>query len=160
TRPQNGTPRWGRGTSACQAYVFEKWTSCMARSSNEPKLVSVEVSPDELEHAEVLQEKVAGKLRLSQEELPLLTVKRRSLDARGQKISFHLLVEVGARAERELGLPHPREVAPRPRVAIVGGGPAGLFCAYELARHGVASLILDRGKMVQPRRRDLKLLNQ
>jgi uncharacterized FAD-dependent dehydrogenase len=45
-------------------------------------------------------------------------------------------------------------------VIIVGAGPAGLFCAHELARHGVASIVLDRGKLVQARRRDLKGLTQ
>ena len=43
---------------------------------------------------------------------------------------------------------------------IVGAGPAGLFCAYELARAGVPAVILDRGKDVQARRRDLKGLTQ
>jgi len=45
-------------------------------------------------------------------------------------------------------------------VLIVGGGPAGLFCAYELARAGVKSIIVDRGKPVQARRRDLKGLTR
>ncbi|MGE0872524.1 MAG: NAD(P)/FAD-dependent oxidoreductase [Kofleriaceae bacterium] len=43
---------------------------------------------------------------------------------------------------------------------IVGGGPAGLFCAYELARHAIKSIIVDRGKPVEARRRDLKGLTQ
>jgi hypothetical protein len=43
---------------------------------------------------------------------------------------------------------------------IIGGGPAGLFCAYELARAGVQAVIVDRGKPVQARRRDLKGLTQ
>ena len=38
--------------------------------------------------------------------------------------------------------------------------PGGLFCAYELARHGIGCVVLDRGKPVQPRRRDLKGLTQ
>ncbi len=43
---------------------------------------------------------------------------------------------------------------------IVGSGPAGLFCAYQLARSGVASIVIERGKKVQPRRRDLKGLTK
>ncbi|HVR19036.1 MAG TPA: hypothetical protein VMS65_05055, partial [Polyangiaceae bacterium] len=35
-----------------------------------------------------------------------------------------------------------------------------LFCCYELARRGIAALVLDRGKLVQPRRRDLRALNR
>src|SRR5690606_10419738 len=53
----------------------------------------------------------------------------------------------------------PREATRNSRILIVGDGPAGLFCAYELARQGIAATVIDRGKMVQPRRRDLKLLN-
>jgi uncharacterized FAD-dependent dehydrogenase len=47
-----------------------------------------------------------------------------------------------------------------PRVLIVGDGPCGLFCAYELACQGVGAIVLDRGKPVQPRRHDLKGLNR
>jgi uncharacterized FAD-dependent dehydrogenase len=43
---------------------------------------------------------------------------------------------------------------------IIGDGPCGLFCAYELARAGIACIVLDRGKPVQPRRRDLKGLTR
>ncbi len=43
---------------------------------------------------------------------------------------------------------------------VVGEGPAGLFCAYELARRGIAAMVVDRGKLVQPRRHDLKGLNR
>ncbi|MBO6016147.1 MAG: NAD(P)/FAD-dependent oxidoreductase, partial [Lachnospiraceae bacterium] len=37
------------------------------------------------------------------------------------------------------------------RPIIVGGGPAGLFCAYELAKHGYAPLLLERGQDVERR---------
>ena len=72
---------------------------------------------------------------------------------------FHLLLEIGAEPEHDLGAPHPREVAPS-RIVVVGDGPAGLFCAYELARHGTKVRVLDRGKTVQPRRHDLRALHQ
>ena len=39
---------------------------------------------------------------------------------------------------------------------IVGAGPAGLFCAYELALHGYRPLILERGKRVEERRSDVE----
>lgn len=54
----------------------------------------------------------------------------------------------------------PVEVSSPARVVIVGEGPAGLFCAYQLARAGVGSVVVDRGKEVQPRRHDLKGLNR
>lgn len=86
-------------------------------------------------------------------------VLKRSVDARRGRIRIHLVLDISGEKTPELGLPHPRAVAGVRRVVIVGDGPAGLFCAYELARAGVPCVVVDRGKPVQPRRRDLKLLN-
>jgi len=94
------------------------------------------------------------------EALPPLRLLKRSLDARGGRVRFHLLVGIGGAPPPALALPEPREVDGARRVLIVGDGPAGLFCAYELARAGVGCVVLDRGKPVQPRRRDLRALQQ
>jgi len=88
-----------------------------------------------------------------------MALRKRSLDARHGRVRFHLLFEIGAPESTDLGAPHPREVGAR-RVVVVGGGPAGLFCAYQLARAGIGSIVVDRGKPVQPRRRDLKGLTR
>lgn len=37
------------------------------------------------------------------------------------------------------------------RPVIVGSGPAGMFCAYELAKHGYCPIILERGSSVEER---------
>lgn len=102
---------------------------------------------------------VANKLGRPVEDLPPFVVTKRSLDARRGKVQFHLLVALGVAEEKELGRPHPIECTGTRRTVIVGDGPAGLFCAYQLARAGIACTVIDRGKAVQPRRRDLKLLN-
>jgi uncharacterized FAD-dependent dehydrogenase len=111
-------------------------------------------SPDEPRR---LAGKLAAKLGGSPAELPALEIRKRSLDARRGRVRFHVIV--GAATDALLGGPPLREVS-GPPVVIVGGGPAGVFCAYELARAGVAAVILDRGKRVQARRRDLKGLTQ
>lgn len=102
---------------------------------------------------------LARALGVSASGLPPHALLKRSLDARRGRVRFHLVFEIGAESGHELALPHPRECG-RPRGVIVGGGPAGLFCAYELARAGIGSVVVDRGKLVQPRRRDLKGLNR
>ena len=122
---------------------------------------TLELELDELaaaadEPAQLIQ-KLAAQLGTSPEALPPLEVRKRSLDARRGRVRFHIVV--GAAAHTALGGAPVREVA-GPPVVIVGGGPAGLFCAYELARAGIAAVILDRGKPVQARRRDLKGLTQ
>jgi len=53
--------------------------------------------------------------------------------------------------------PEPGQDAPKPRVVIVGMGPAGLFCGYFLALHGYRPILLERGKCVEERQRDVEL---
>jgi uncharacterized FAD-dependent dehydrogenase len=48
--------------------------------------------------------------------------------------------------------------ARRPRVVIVGSGPAGLFCALRLSERGVACTVLEQGKRVDERHRDIERL--
>jgi uncharacterized FAD-dependent dehydrogenase len=45
-------------------------------------------------------------------------------------------------------------------VVIVGAGPAGMFCAWGLARAGVRAVVLERGREVRARRHDLASLSQ
>lgn len=113
----------------------------------------------------------ARRLQVPVQALPPLVMWKRSLDCRGKRIRYHVLLEalgapaanpetgdvnVGLPPGGELGAPQPCDVSGKARVVVVGDGPCGLFCAYELARHGIASIVLDRGKPVRPRRKDLK----
>ena len=43
---------------------------------------------------------------------------------------------------------------------IIGAGPAGLFAALKLIENGIKPIILERGKDVRARRRDLAILNK
>src|SRR5689334_11156316 len=96
---------------------------------------TVELDLDELgrsgDEAALLAHKLAAQLGGAPAELPPLEVRKRSLDARRGRVRFHIVV--GVRSDAPLGGAPVREVAGAP-VVIVGGGPAGLFCAYELAR--------------------------
>jgi uncharacterized FAD-dependent dehydrogenase len=47
-----------------------------------------------------------------------------------------------------------------PEVHIIGAGPAGLFCALQCIVLGLKPIIIERGKNVKDRRRDLALLNK
>lgn len=127
-----------------------------------PQELSLELGLDEPNDDAHLRARVATALKVPEDALPSVTLRKRSIDARRGSVRFHVLVELAAADGGEpaqLGAPHPREVG-APEVLIVGTGPAGLFCAYELARHGVGSCLIDRGKQVQPRRHDLKGLNR
>jgi uncharacterized protein len=136
-----------------------------------PGEIALELGPDEPRDAASLRQRVARALGVDADALPGVILRKRSLDCRRGRVRYHLLFELAAASPRDgfgfgiadreqLGAPHPVEVRGEPRVVIVGDGPCGLFCAYELARAGVACTVVDRGKEVQPRRRDLKGLTR
>jgi uncharacterized FAD-dependent dehydrogenase len=132
-----------------------------ARGRSLPEEVEIELGLDEAQDADKLRQSVGKKLGISPSAVPEPTILRRSIDARRGSVRFHLIVGLGARGSEPLGGPPPREPSVAgPPVVVVGDGPAGLFCAYELARQGLAAIVLDRGKTVQPRRHDLKALHQ
>ncbi len=123
--------------------------------------IEIDLGLDEPDDEAALRVRVAKRLAVDEALLPPLEVKKRAIDARKGKVRFHVtLGPVEAAEGGPLGAPEPREVDLQRRVVIVGDGPCGLFCAYELARQGIGSVVLDRGKPVQPRRRDLKGLTQ
>ncbi|HMC93706.1 MAG TPA: FAD-dependent oxidoreductase, partial [Polyangia bacterium] len=116
---------------------------------------------------EPLGPRIERALGWSRGEAGELRVVRRSLDARkGRPLGHRLRVAVARRggtldpaAETEAGGRWPAG-RPPPRVVVVGSGPAGSWAALRLAEAGVPVTILERGKPVQPRRRDLALLTR
>jgi uncharacterized protein len=119
---------------------------------------TVELDLDAADDREAIARKLAEQLGIGRDQLGELEIRKRSIDARRGRIRFHFVVGVPEDGGRLGGEP-PRQTA-GPPVIIVGAGPAGMFCAYQLARAGIQSIVLDRGKQVQARRRDLKGLTQ
>ena len=126
-----------------------------------PEEIEIELGLDEATDAEALRQRLGRKLGVAPASLPEPSILRRSIDARRGSVHFHLIVGLGAESREALGGAPPREASvPGPPVVVVGDGPAGLFCAYELSRQGFKVIVVDRGKTVQPRRHDLKALHQ
>jgi len=124
--------------------------------------IELSVHPDVVLDAEALRRAAAKAAGLRESDVKGVHVRRRAIDARRGKVRLHLEVALDLP-----GMPW-REPAIAPidlptltgpvEVAIVGAGPAGMFCALELARLGVRAVIVERGKPVQPRRHDLAAL--
>lgn len=115
----------------------------------------------------VVARRAAERLGLPLGHVSDVLVIRRSLDAR-RKGHARWLVNVEVTVDGELRAPPPDvspaplPTPPPPRVRppaaapiVLGAGPAGLFCAWALLERGVASVVVDRGKPVGPRRRDV-----
>lgn len=122
--------------------------------------IEVTVGLDEVDNPEAIRRRIAKKLQEPLDALAETVVLKRSIDARGRHVRFALSVAVDPDERGPLGGSLPIETRGEARVLIIGDGPTGLFCAYELARRGVPCTVLDRGKQVQPRRRDLAILNR
>ena len=126
-----------------------------------PETLELTLGLDDADDDDALRRRVAALLRVPFEEVPPARIARRVIDARKGKVRFNVVVATTPPPRKEeLGLPLPTEVKLPARVVIVGEGPCGLFCAYELARLGIASVVVDRGKTVEPRRLDLRTLNR
>lgn len=93
-----------------------------------------------------------------------MQLKRRSIDARGRQIKVNITAQgySGPSAPpawtwRKADLPY---VANRPEVAVIGAGPAGLFAALRLIELNLKPVVIERGKDVRNRRRDLAAINK
>jgi uncharacterized FAD-dependent dehydrogenase len=66
------------------------------------------------------------------------------------------VIEAPARVEPRVAVVHATLcAAAKPRIAVVGAGPGGLFAALVLARHGLDVTLVDRGAPLERRSRDL-----
>nr|MBP9794365.1 FAD-dependent oxidoreductase [Flavobacterium sp.] len=91
-------------------------------------------------------------------------VLKRSIDARQKAIKFNLKINVffagEVIVEEPIALPDYKNVSNAQEVIVVGAGPAGLFAALQLIELGLKPILIERGKDVRGRRRDLKAINR
>lgn len=107
-----------------------------------------------------LNEAAAKALGVKADKLGHVEVVRRSIDAR-QDILYRYRVQAWRQNE-----PHePYQVAPyqdvhgAPAVIVAGAGPAGMFAALTLLQKGLRPIVLERGKDVERRKRDMARLS-
>ncbi|MCW5900503.1 MAG: FAD-binding protein [Flavobacteriales bacterium] len=89
-------------------------------------------------------------------------VLKRSIDARSRtpRLRLRVLVSTGPLHDAEVAPPRLPDVHGAHPVIIVGCGPAGLFAALRCIERGLRPIILERGKDVRARRRDLAAINR
>lgn len=101
-------------------------------------------------------------LGIRREQVALARVVKRSVDARHRTPQVLLTVEVfidGEQMPAEIHFDYP-DVNGKTPVVIVGGGPAGLFAALRLIELGMRPILLERGKDVTERRRDIAQIHR
>ncbi|MEJ7694874.1 FAD-dependent protein, partial [Daejeonella sp.] len=101
-------------------------------------------------------------LNTPSEQISHIQVIKRSIDARGRKVVYRLKVNVyiGEQPTPEIFAVNYQNVSDKKPVLIIGAGPAGLFAAVRCIELGLKPIIVERGKDVKQRRRDLALINR
>lgn len=129
-----------------------------------PKELQIQVTPVIASNEEALKLHIAKLIQISVLEIKHIVVLKRSIDARQRAIKINLKVTVyfnqDTLEEQEIKLPVYKDVSNAQEVIVVGAGPAGLFAALQLIELGLKPIVLERGKDVRGRRRDLKAINR
>jgi uncharacterized protein len=123
------------------------------------KIIEINVRPEKIHNHDYIV-KMVSKTAGVEDKLPF-TVIRRSIDSRRKNPIYLLRILVGKEDYLKNNSPKTlmKFLSPSAKkVIIVGAGPAGYFGALELIRHGVKPVILERGKDVNSRRKDIAAL--
>jgi uncharacterized FAD-dependent dehydrogenase len=117
--------------------------------------------PEEAFNEELFPGILYDRLGLPKDGSVLVNPVKRSIDARAKRVCVRFQCEIIPASEhhgiKEFSYPDVRHA---PRVVIVGSGPAGLFAGLRLIELGYKPIVLERGKDVQARRRDLAAINK
>jgi uncharacterized protein len=128
------------------------------------KELQLQLSPEEA-YDESLFQQVALKKSGINPDTPYAIARqtRRSIDARGRQVRVNVTAEVFVNEPPTPLLNTPKayqNVSGKDTIIIVGAGPAGLFAALRAIELGVKPIVIERGKDVRARRRDLAAINK
>ncbi len=126
--------------------------------------LQIKLLPAEAASEETIREYAAQAIGRPLRSISGIQLLKRSIDARSRQphiiLTIHVFVEEPY-VERSFKTLHFPDVSrAEKKVVIIGAGPAGLFAAFKLIERGVQPILLERGKDVRSRRRDLASLNK
>lgn len=125
--------------------------------------LTLRLLPAEAADDEKIRIKIAAALSCSTSALSGYQVLKRSIDARGKQILYNISLIAfinEPKPAQPSGFNFKDVSHAEKRVVIIGAGPAGIFAALKLIQAGIKPVILERGKDVKARRRDLAALNK
>ena len=127
------------------------------------KEIQLRINLIEEKKENVLLFKASKQLGVDKNEISAVKVLRKSIDARKKDIIFNYKVAVYINEqvpEKSDYIFEYKDVSNAKEIHIVGFGPAGMYAALRCIELGYKPIILERGKNVQNRRRDIKAINR
>mgnify|MGYP003668143981 FL=1 len=128
------------------------------------KEFTLQLSPQEAYDPIIFQEVILKKAGLPVDSTDVVARQvKRSIDARGRNVKVNIQAELFVKETPPAMLDHRPEyknIGNEDPIIIVGAGPAGLFAALRAIELGVKPIVIERGKDVRSRRRDLAAINK
>src|SRR5258706_15638335 len=128
------------------------------------KILSLKLLPSEAMDEQVIKKNIAQAEAINASAISGFIVLKHSIDARGKQVLINLSIKAFINEpcqSRKLMEFTFRDVSKADKhILIIGAGPTGLFAALQLIESGIKPVILERGKDVRARRRDLAALNK
>lgn len=127
------------------------------------KLVQINLTPEAAADEAAIKKIAASLSGINLSEISFIRVLKRSVDARKKNIRVNLSVEVFSGEDSSSQSINPfrvNDVSLKNEVIVVGAGPAGLFAALRLIELGIRPVIIERGRDVSSRKKDIAKISR
>ena len=127
------------------------------------KEIQLRIKIQEAAQKDILVIKAAQFLNINKKDINAVKVLRKSIDARKTQIIFNYKIAVYIQEHLPESSKYSfkyKNVSSAKEIHIIGFGPAGMFAALRCIELGFKPIVLERGKNVKDRRRDLRAINQ